>query len=460
MGIEEERPRVGDFYEQVVLPALMRRLDQAFPEFGWRPDSRGWVATNQQHTHDRLGVRADRVVAHEPHGFLIHGGDSMLWTAYVNGGSIPRGAEFVRAVTDLAGRAGVDTAPLDRPRDRGAELRESFFELARRELADQHGARARAYLERRGFPVEAISNSGLGLVPPAETTQRVLQDRGYRVEETEASGIVADNRWPGRLCGAWRDEWGRIGTFWARALDDREPRYLYLRGAGRTHLPPYGFSDVLRLPSRERRELLLVEGLVDVHHLRAKGIANVAAIGSAQIQPDKLARLSKHGIESVTLALDNDESGREALARAIDRTSRLAHAPALRVLDPAELGDAKDPDEYVRTHGADRLRELVRGAECGVTWRTFDRMRHLEAGSPQRERRAALDDVGRWLGTLPPRLALEVEDAIWAASERTGYDPNAVERAFHAKFWGAEPQRREREPALRATRELDHSIDL
>jgi len=218
--------------------------------------------------------------------------------------------------------------------------------------------------------------------------------------------------------------------------------------------------DVLRLPARERRELLLVEGLVDVHHLRAKGIGNIAAIGSAQIQPNTLARLAKHGIETVTLALDNDESGREALARAIDRTSRLAHAPALRVLHPGELGDAKDPDEHVRTHGADRLRELVRNAECGVTWRTFDRMRHLKADSPQRERRAALEDVGRWLGTLPPRLALEVEDAIWAAAERSGYDPIAVERAFHAKFWGAEPRRREREPALHPTRELDHSIDL
>src|SRR6266540_4232707 len=332
--------------------------------------------------------------------------------------------------------------------------------LARAELAAPRGARARTYLERRGFPVEAISTSGLGLVPPAETTGRVLEDRGYRAEEIEASGIVADNRWPGRLCGAWRDEWGRIGTFWARALDDREPRYLYLRGASRTHLPPYGLWDVLRLPARERRELLLVEGLVDVHHLRAKGIANIAAIGSAQIQPDTLVRLAKHGIDTVTLALDNDESGRDALARAIERTSHFNHAPALRVVDPDELGDAKDPDEYVRTHGIDRLRELVCRAECGVTWRTFDRMRHLEPDSPQRERRAALDDVGRWLGTLPPRLALEVEDAIWAASERSGYDPKAVERAFHAKFWAAGPGPREPEPPLHPSRDLDHSIDL
>jgi hypothetical protein len=52
-----------------------------------------------------------------------------------------------------------------------------------------------------------------------------------------------------------------------------------------------------------------------------------------------------------------------------------------------------------------------------------------------------------------------VEDAIWAASERAGYDPNAVERAFHARFWGAERERREPNRALHPTRELDRSID-
>jgi DNA primase len=462
MASEERRPRVTSFYEEAVLPVVFARLPQVFPEFGWRRDARGWVATDEEFTHARFGVRAERVVAHEPHGLLIHGGEPMLWTAYLNHGTVPKGADFVRAVREIGERAGVDPSRLDRaqPPDRRADLRACFFELARSELAAPQGQAARAYLERRGFPLDAISDSDLGLVPAAETTERALKDRGYRAAEIEASGVVADNRWPGRLCGAWREEWGRIGTFWARALDDREPRYLYLRGAGRTHLPPYGLSDVLRLPSHERRELVLVEGLLDVHHLRAKGIASIAAIGSVRIQPNKLARLTRHGIETVTLALDNDEAGRDALARAIDQTSRLEHAPTLRVIPPAELGEAKDPDEYVRRHGADRLSALVRDAECGVTWRTLDRMRHLAPDSPQRERRAALADVGKWLGTLPPRLALEVEDAICAASERAGYDPNTVERAFQARFWGAGPEGRKLEPALQPTPELDHSIDL
>jgi len=109
--------RIVDYYTDVVLPALAERLDVAFPEFGWRRDARGWVATNEETTHRTLGVRAERVVAHgpAPRGFLVHGGEAMLWTAYANGGEVPRGAEFLRVVNELAERAGVDPSPLDRP---------------------------------------------------------------------------------------------------------------------------------------------------------------------------------------------------------------------------------------------------------------------------------------------------------------------------------------------------------
>src|SRR5437868_6365561 len=98
-GHSQDRLSIMDFYNDVVLPALAERLDAAFPEFGWRRDSRGWIATNNEMTHRVLGVRADRVVAHGPasRGLLVYGSDPMLWTAYVNGGHAPRGHDFVRA---------------------------------------------------------------------------------------------------------------------------------------------------------------------------------------------------------------------------------------------------------------------------------------------------------------------------------------------------------------------------
>jgi hypothetical protein len=425
---------VVDYYTDIVLPALAERLDAAFPEFGWRRDARGWIATNEETTHRVLGVRAERVVAHgpAPRGFLVHGGEATLWTAYVSGGGTPHGAEFVRVVTDLAARAGVDTAPMERaaPRDRRAGLLEEFFELARRELSSDRGADARAYLERRSFPLEAIATSGLGVVPAPDATRRDLSRAGYRDTEIRAAGILADSRWPGRLCGAWRNEWGSIGTLWSRALADgvaAETRYLYLRGTSRTNLPPYGLA-------RSVRELVLVEGFFDYHQLLAREVKNVAALGGTSTSPHLFERLSQRGVHEVTLCLDNDEAGRKATARAVEHASRAATSPDIYVVCPEGAG-TKDPDALVRSDGIDAWRKLLTRRECGIVWRAKEIVMGLAFEAPSSDRRAALRRAGSWLGTLPPRLALEQEDAVGVVAKLCGYSPEATQRAFRARFF-------------------------
>src|SRR3954452_8202234 len=141
-----QRPNIADFYEREVLPALMRRLDQAFPEFGWRRDAHGWVATNAEYTRSTVGARPDRVVCHgeAPRGFLIHGSGPVLWTTYLNDGQPARGRDFVQTVRAIAERAGVHASSLDRPptpRERRALLLEDTFDVAQRELAGSSGSR-------------------------------------------------------------------------------------------------------------------------------------------------------------------------------------------------------------------------------------------------------------------------------------------------------------------------------
>jgi DNA primase len=443
MAVPRPPVRAGDFYRQEVLPALAQRLDQAFPEFGWRHDPRGWTATNQQFTHAKLGVRADRVVAHgdAPSGFLVHGGEPVPWTAYLNNGSPPRGADFVRTVKELAERAGVDPAPLvhAQPRDRRADLLETFFQHCQHELGGERGNLACAYLEGRGLPPDAIPNSGLGVVPPAIQTGRLLEREGYQLSEIAAAAVLADKRWPGRLCGAWRNEHGRVGTLWARTLDDTnhdDSRYLYLKGASRTDLPPYGLADLLRRPPEARRELVLVEGLIDVHQLRAHGIDNVAALGGTAASPHTFEHLHGLGIETVTLCLDNDDAGRRATARAIENATRARQGPDIYVIDPARMSPAKDPDELIRQSGDAAWARLLDTRSCGITWRAH-RLAAVSRDAPLTERRAALARAGRWLGTLPPRLALEQEDAVRLIAEQCGYSREAATRAFRARFWRA-----------------------
>lgn len=440
--------RIGDFYADVVLPALADRLDAVFPEFGWKRDARGWVATNEEMTHRVLGARAERIVAHgpAPRGFLVHGGDATLWTAYLNSGIVPRGEAFASIVRQIAARAGVDTSPIDRPRprDRRVDLLHDFFTLCRMELHGNGGTGARAYLERRGLPAGSIDGAGLGVVPHELFTKKALEAGGYSELEVAQSGVLADGRWPGRICGAWRDEQGRIRTFWARSLreSDTATRYLYLSGASRSALLPYGLSEVLRQPPPERRELVLVEGLLDVHHLHAKGFSNVAAAGGARLQPGAITRLQSFGFDSVVLAFDNDAPGREGTARAVEGVSRAKEAPTLRVLEPKLLAGAKDPDAFVREHGIEKFRRLVDQADCAISWRALELIPGVTPQDDTPARRAALARVGDWLGTLPARLSLEQEDAVRRVADQCGYSRTAVERAFHARFWHQPPRAR------------------
>jgi len=140
------------------------------------------------------------------------------------------------------------------------------------------------------------------------------------------------------------------------------------------------------------------------------------------------------------LAFDNDAAGREGVSRAVEAISRSEKAPVLRVLEPGLLANTKDPDPFVRSQGVEKLRELIDDAGCAIAWRAHELVRNVTADDRVTVRRAALARAGRWLGSLPPRFALEHEDAVRCVAERCGYSEAAVSRAFRARYWGLEQQ--------------------
>jgi DNA primase len=441
-----ERTGIADFYERDVLPVLVQRLDQAFPEFAWRRDPRGWHATNQEFTHSTLGVRADRVICHGDarRGFLIHGQGPVLWTTYANGGHPARGREFVEAVRNLAERAGVEIERLDRPPtpgERKANLLHDAFELCQRELTSDRGEPARGYLCRRGIPQEDIEQTGLGVMPVRERLRLELISAGHSNTDIVASGILADTRWPGRIVGAWRDERSRVVTLWARTTNDHDAdRYLYLRGARRAGAIPYGLSDLLSGGARGDLEpLVLVEGVLDVHILRTHDRdAVVAALGGTAVSSRLFEHLTDIGVERVVLALDNDPAGRAATAGHIDQAVRASSSPEVWVVDPDLLGTAKDPGELVRVGGSGAWRRASAAPVCAVTWRALDLSSSPVTREGELGRRAALAQAGVWLGGLPTRLAIEQVEALEVVAESLGYDADAVRRAFYARHWRRE----------------------
>ena len=178
-----------------------------------------------------------------------------------------------------------------------------------------------------------------------------------------------------------------------------------------------------------------MEGVIDVHALRVHGVENVCALGGTSIRSAMFEQLVRLGVEKVTLCLDNDQAGRTATARAIEQATRSASSPALFVVDPEQLAPAKDPDAYVRAHGATAFARLLGSRTCAISWRALEFTRALDCASDQESRRATLRRAGAWLGSLPPRLALEQDDALRTVASRCGYSFEAAERAFRAQYW-------------------------
>jgi hypothetical protein len=107
------------------------------------------------------------------------------------------------------------------------------------------------------------------------------------------------------------------------------------------------------------------------------------------------------------------------------------------VISPERLGETKDPDALVRSGREDAWQALLEHGECGVAWRAKEFVADVTHDAPLPQRREALGRAGAWLGSLPPRLALEQEDAVRTVAKVCGYSPEAVERAFRARFFRA-----------------------
>jgi hypothetical protein len=60
---------------------------------------------------------------------------------------------------------------------------------------------------------------------------------------------------------------------------------------------------------------------------------------------------------------------------------------------------------------------------------------------------------------LPPRLAFEREDALREVSDRAGYSPEAVRRAFQARFFRERRSERERVAVSRGEQLVERVVE-
>lgn len=345
---------VAEFYHREVLPALIEKLDLAFPEFHWRRTDNGWVADNQ-HNYVRAGGRPHELVAcTDADGFSVGGRPEMTWLAYVNGGRTPRGAEYLAAVRHLAELANVDTSPLARL-ERAASLNgrhaeqhrkliDGFYRIAKALLDEDPAAEgARHYLSRlTGLDANALRQLPLGYYSHAEDMQSRLLAAGFQQEEIDDSELLVHGQLSHCIIGPARYPQGPITTFFALELTEDSNlgrRYLNLGGGSRPVV--FGLDVALTQEAGGSNELIIVQGLVEAVSLHRHGNRNVAAIagGASLMTVKRWEGLARHGVHRVTLAVDREVDVLESLHVAAEALVRSNQSPTAYVLEPGLLGD-------------------------------------------------------------------------------------------------------------------------
>ena len=244
------------------------------------------------------------------------------------------GWDFRQALENLAERAGITLEPL-RPEDtaqreahqRLYDLMEEAVVFYRHHLHTPAGKQALDYLHKRGLTDETIEAFGLGYAPHAwEAARAYFTGKGYTDDDLLAAGLLTrrDNgriydRFRHRVMFPIRDARGRAVGFGARTLDpDGVPKYL--------NSPQTDIFDKSRLlygldkagkAIRERDQVVIVEGYMDVIGLFQAGFPNAVSPMGVALNEGQLRTLKRY-TRHMVLALDPDAAGIRATLRSMD----------------------------------------------------------------------------------------------------------------------------------------------
>ena len=334
---------------------------------------------------------------------------------------------FGEALSHLADRAGVQLPRIEYSSEarEKAKQRETLLEINRQaaqyfyyQLRRESGQIGYRYLIDRGLSDETIRKFGLGYSDKfSDDLYKFLKGKGYGDDQLRDSGLFNVDERHGMYDKFWNrvifpimDVNNRVIGFGGRVMGEGKPKYLnspetkifdksrnlYGLNVARTSRKPY---------------LILCEGYMDVISMHQAGFTNaVASLGTSLTSGH--ASLLKRYTQEVLLLYDSDEAGVKAALRAIP-ILREAGINS-RVVD---LKPHKDPDEFIKTEGAEAFLQRLDQAKDSFMFRVSVSEKDFPMEEPQGQNR---------FFERCARLLLELSDEL----ERNLYI-EAIVRQYH-----------------------------
>lgn len=347
-----------------------------------------------------------------------------------------RNLEFVEAVEELAGIAGMEV-PHEARSQRTGSTRDLFsiLEQARafyegqlrhsdtRELAVN-------YLKKRGLSGEIAKTFRLGFAPSGwRNLLDVLTTNGISEEQVERAGLAIKrerggyyDRFRDRVMFPIHDRRGRVIGFGGRVIDSGEPKYLNSPETEVFHKGRelYGLHEALAA-NRKLGSLTVVEGYLDVVALHQFGMPHsVATLGTA-VTRDHLDLLFRQ-VPEIVFCFDGDAAGKRAAWRALEIA--LPMVEGNRAVRFAFLPEGQDPDSAIREFGPEGFFKIAR--QFGLTDYLLDTLK-LEVDLSTGDGRARLIERAKpFLNQIPSQS--HRAGAVRALAELSKFDEDLIRR--------------------------------
>ena len=358
---------------------------------------------------------------------------------------------FVDSIKLLAQKLGVPVPEKQQSEEERAREKEREEILRANELARDFysacltksalGINALAYLARRGLTVDQAQEFRLGFAPDDwDKCAKALQKRGIAPDILVKAGLALPrpqsgvyDRFRNRIMFPIEDIRGRVIGFGGRVMDDTQPKYL-----NSPETPVFNKRKVLFNLSRAYRAIkqagfaVVVEGYMDAIALASNGIDNVVASLGTAFTPEQ-SRMLLHYAPEIVFAYDSDSAGQNATLRALS-VVRSSGA----IVKVASFPDGKDPDEVLRKHGPELVRQRLQSAAGLLDFQ----MEQALAGVDYSDLTGKVAVVGRAV----PYLALadnlvEVDTHIARLAEKLAIDENSIRGELRRQRGQNIPQR-------------------
>ncbi|MEE0267878.1 MAG: DnaB-like helicase C-terminal domain-containing protein [Bacteroidales bacterium] len=385
---------ITNFVNDTLYPLIFEKVNTLFPEMSFKWENGKWLSPKNIDGTEPKTKRPDKCIITKKKPTRVKengdGGSKDLISLYMDLNHL----DFIGAVKAICKDVNVE---LPEPSSEDAERykayqkqqdeREYSLQRQKEALWSSKGTSVLMYLRDRGWSREDIEKAELGFIDEEEA--RAIKAQGGIGSDYTLS-IPLRSR--GRLYGF------KFRTI-SKEVETAKGKYKYLIGTKRTE-NLFGLTGL-----NDWTDIVVVEGELDALHAQVKGVKNIVATSGGYLTTDLLRAAQEKGIRKVTLLLDNDKAGEKYIKQSIEAAEQMNITPFV-----ATISDAKDVDEYLKSHSIEELTKIINEADTATHY-LFVKL--IEE---------AIKAQGGEDGTLTPKQYAELQDKVIALANHTKDD--------------------------------------